>query len=106
MNCSIFSEVPKEPMVSMKSGLLYEKRLIERHISAYNEAKTNISCKHSWDAWNVPNSMRFQSQKQLWRSYMVHVNIISTNWSMENALLLGSLCLWMTLSRSKPVLGR
>ncbi|XP_028117086.1 uncharacterized protein LOC114314802 isoform X1 [Camellia sinensis] len=55
MNCSIFSEVPKEPMVSMKSGLLYEKRLIERHISAYNEAKTNISCKHSWDAWNVPN---------------------------------------------------
>ncbi|KAL7220046.1 hypothetical protein ACSBR2_012998 [Camellia fascicularis] len=37
MNCSISGEVPEEPVVSMKSGLLYEKRLIERHISEYGK---------------------------------------------------------------------
>ncbi|KAF3498517.1 hypothetical protein DY000_02051872 [Brassica cretica] len=33
MNCAISGEVPVEPVVSKKTGLLYEKRLIERHIS-------------------------------------------------------------------------
>ncbi|XP_039007228.1 pre-mRNA-processing factor 19-like isoform X2 [Hibiscus syriacus] len=37
MNCSISGEVPEEPVVSIKSGLLYEKRLIERHISDYGK---------------------------------------------------------------------
>ncbi|KAA8527807.1 hypothetical protein F0562_035324 [Nyssa sinensis] len=37
MNCSISGEVPEEPVVSKKSGLLYEKRLIERHISDYGK---------------------------------------------------------------------
>ncbi|KNA07665.1 hypothetical protein SOVF_169810 [Spinacia oleracea] len=35
MNCSISGEVPEEPVVSKQSGLLFEKRLIERHISDY-----------------------------------------------------------------------
>ena len=30
---TVSGEVPEEPVVSTKSGLLYEKRLIERHIS-------------------------------------------------------------------------
>ncbi|KAL8104852.1 pre-mRNA-processing factor 19-like [Apium graveolens] len=33
MNCSISGEVPEEAVVSKNSGLLYEKRLIERHVS-------------------------------------------------------------------------
>ncbi|KAJ4909518.1 Pre-mRNA-processing factor 19-like protein 1 [Raphanus sativus] len=33
MNCAISGEVPVEPVVSKKTGLLYEKRLIETHIS-------------------------------------------------------------------------
>ncbi|XP_050372050.1 pre-mRNA-processing factor 19-like [Argentina anserina] len=37
MNCSISGEVPEEPVVSRKSGLLFEKRLIERHISEYGK---------------------------------------------------------------------
>ncbi|XP_022849572.1 pre-mRNA-processing factor 19-like [Olea europaea var. sylvestris] len=37
MNCSISGEVPEEPVVSKKSGLLFEKRLIERHISDYGK---------------------------------------------------------------------
>ncbi|RID52449.1 hypothetical protein BRARA_H03044 [Brassica rapa] len=37
MNCAISGEVPVEPMVSKKTGLLYEKRLIERHISDYGK---------------------------------------------------------------------
>ncbi|XP_057957414.1 pre-mRNA-processing factor 19 [Malania oleifera] len=37
MNCSISGDVPEEPVVSKKSGLLYEKRLIERHISDYGK---------------------------------------------------------------------
>ncbi|KAA3485357.1 pre-mRNA-processing factor 19-like [Gossypium australe] len=37
MNCSISGEVPEEPVVSKKSGLLYEKRLIERHIADYGK---------------------------------------------------------------------
>ncbi|KAL2530275.1 Pre-mRNA-proCES [Forsythia ovata] len=37
MNCSISGEVPEEPVVSNKSGLLFEKRLIERHISDYGK---------------------------------------------------------------------
>lgn len=37
MNCSISGEVPEEPVVSKKSGLLFEKRLIERHISEYGK---------------------------------------------------------------------
>lgn len=37
MNCSISGEVPEEPVVSKKSGLLFEKRLIERHIQEYGK---------------------------------------------------------------------
>ncbi|GLU08226.1 hypothetical protein SLE2022_251500 [Rubroshorea leprosula] len=37
MNCSISGEVPEEPMVSKNSGLLFEKRLIERHIADYGK---------------------------------------------------------------------
>ncbi|WCJ24116.1 Pre-mRNA-processing factor 19 [Euphorbia peplus] len=37
MHCSISGEVPEDPVVSKKSGLLYEKRLIERHISDYGK---------------------------------------------------------------------
>ncbi|KAH0641257.1 hypothetical protein KY285_037843 [Solanum tuberosum] len=37
MNCSISGEVPEDPVVSKKSGLLFEKRLIERHISDYGK---------------------------------------------------------------------
>ncbi|XP_057486586.1 pre-mRNA-processing factor 19 homolog 1-like [Actinidia eriantha] len=37
MNCSISGEVPEEPVVSKKTGLLFEKRLIERHISDYGK---------------------------------------------------------------------
>ncbi|KAJ9154108.1 hypothetical protein P3X46_027480 [Hevea brasiliensis] len=37
MHCSISGEVPEEPVLSKKSGLLYEKRLIERHISDYGK---------------------------------------------------------------------
>lgn len=35
MNCSIFSEVPEDPVVSKKSELLFKKYLIEIHISNY-----------------------------------------------------------------------
>ncbi|VFQ85430.1 unnamed protein product [Cuscuta campestris] len=37
MNCSISGEVPEEPVVSLKSGLLFDKRLIERHILDYGK---------------------------------------------------------------------
>ncbi|XP_050120425.1 pre-mRNA-processing factor 19-like [Malus sylvestris] len=37
MNCALSGEVPEEPVVSKKSGLLFEKRLIERHISEYGK---------------------------------------------------------------------
>ncbi|CAG7900265.1 unnamed protein product [Brassica rapa] len=37
MNCAVSGEVPVEPVVSKKTGLLYEKRLIERHISDYGK---------------------------------------------------------------------
>ncbi|KAL8481064.1 hypothetical protein ACS0TY_027555 [Phlomoides rotata] len=37
MNCSISGEVPEEPVVSKGSGLLFEKRLIERHILDYGK---------------------------------------------------------------------
>ncbi|EYU43746.1 hypothetical protein ABFS82_07G052300 [Erythranthe guttata] len=37
MNCSISGEVPEEPVVSKTSGLLFEKRLIERHILDYGK---------------------------------------------------------------------
>ncbi|CAK8570585.1 unnamed protein product [Lathyrus sativus] len=37
MNCSISGEVPEEPVVSKSSGLLFEKRLIERHIQDYGK---------------------------------------------------------------------
>ncbi|KAK6138766.1 hypothetical protein DH2020_027494 [Rehmannia glutinosa] len=37
MNCSISGEVPEEPVISKSSGLLFEKRLIERHISDYGK---------------------------------------------------------------------
>ncbi|XP_050215859.1 pre-mRNA-processing factor 19-like [Mercurialis annua] len=37
MHCSISGELPEEPVVSLKSGLVFEKRLIERHISDYGK---------------------------------------------------------------------
>lgn len=37
MNCSISGEVPDEPVVSKSSGLLFEKRLIERHIMDFGK---------------------------------------------------------------------
>ncbi|GMI75270.1 hypothetical protein HRI_003459100 [Hibiscus trionum] len=49
MNCSISGEVPEEPVVSIKSCLLYEKRLIERHISDYGK------CLVTWEELNFPD---------------------------------------------------
>ncbi|KAK8966263.1 U-box domain-containing protein 72 [Platanthera guangdongensis] len=37
MICAISGEVPEEPVISRKSGLLYERRLIERHIADYGK---------------------------------------------------------------------
>nr|XP_043609248.1 pre-mRNA-processing factor 19 [Erigeron canadensis] len=37
MICSISGEVPEEPVVSKTSGLLFEKRLIQRHISDFGK---------------------------------------------------------------------
>jgi pre-mRNA-processing factor 19 len=37
MNCSISGEAPEEPVVIKTSGLLFEKRLIERHILDYGK---------------------------------------------------------------------
>ncbi|KAF5181952.1 Pre-mrna-processing factor 19-like protein [Thalictrum thalictroides] len=37
MICSISGEVPEEPVVSNKSGLLFEKRLIEAHVKDYGK---------------------------------------------------------------------
>ncbi|KAJ8763929.1 hypothetical protein K2173_003711 [Erythroxylum novogranatense] len=37
MHCSISGEVPEEPVFSKSSGLVYEKRLIHRHISDYGK---------------------------------------------------------------------
>ncbi|XP_073308039.1 pre-mRNA-processing factor 19-like isoform X2 [Primulina huaijiensis] len=37
MNCSISGEVPEQPVVTKNSGLLFEKRLIERHILDYGK---------------------------------------------------------------------
>lgn len=37
MICAISGEVPEEPVISRKSGLLYDRRLIERHIADYGK---------------------------------------------------------------------
>ncbi|PKA55056.1 U-box domain-containing protein 72 [Apostasia shenzhenica] len=37
MICAISGEIPEEPVISKKSGLLYERRLIERHIADYGK---------------------------------------------------------------------
>ncbi|KAK9137994.1 hypothetical protein Sjap_008588 [Stephania japonica] len=37
MICAISGEAPEEPVVSKKSGLLFEKRLVERHIKDYGK---------------------------------------------------------------------
>lgn len=37
MICAISGEAPEEPVVSKKSGLLFERRLIERHIADYGK---------------------------------------------------------------------
>ncbi|XP_077252774.1 pre-mRNA-processing factor 19-like [Tasmannia lanceolata] len=37
MICAISGEAPEEPVVSKKSGLLFEKRLIERHVADYGK---------------------------------------------------------------------
>lgn len=40
---TVSGELPEEPVVSKKSGLLYEKRLIERHISVFFFFSLSIS---------------------------------------------------------------
>ncbi|OVA02324.1 WD40 repeat [Macleaya cordata] len=37
MICAISGEVPEEPVISKKSGLLFEKRLVERHVEDYGK---------------------------------------------------------------------
>ncbi|XP_020094280.1 pre-mRNA-processing factor 19-like [Ananas comosus] len=37
MICAISGEVPEEPVISKKSGLVFERRLIERHIEDYGK---------------------------------------------------------------------
>ncbi|XP_068665081.1 pre-mRNA-processing factor 19-like isoform X2 [Aristolochia californica] len=37
MICAISGEAPEEPVVSKKSGLLFERRLVERHVADYGK---------------------------------------------------------------------
>ncbi|XP_018449448.1 LOW QUALITY PROTEIN: pre-mRNA-processing factor 19 homolog 1-like [Raphanus sativus] len=47
MNCAISGEVPVEPVLSKKTGLLYEKRLIETHISDYGKCPVTGETPHT-----------------------------------------------------------
>ncbi|XVE81926.1 hypothetical protein DITRI_Ditri15bG0105500 [Diplodiscus trichospermus] len=70
MNCSISGEVPEEPVVSIKSGLLYEKRLIERHIAIVKPRSLTAASipgmlgmfQNEWDALMLSN---FALEQQL-----------------------------------------
>lgn len=57
MICSISGEVPEEPVVSIKSGLLFEKRLIESHV------KENGKCPVTGEPLTLDDIMPVKTNK-------------------------------------------
>ena len=68
---TVSGEVPEEPIVSNKSGLLFEKRLIERHISVFFIfcSSSSVFC----TVWFFRKTDQMENASLIfWFSFLVH----------------------------------
>ncbi|KAL7260456.1 hypothetical protein ACSBR1_006173 [Camellia fascicularis] len=96
MNCSISGKVPEDPVVSNKSGLLFEKRLIERHISEWDSLMlSNFALKEQ------PHTARQELSHALYQSYSFLV-AMDQNASSDYYIVAGARfvnqCLWQSVT--------
>lgn len=103
MNCAISGEVPEEPVVSVKSGHVFEKRLIEKHIEHTGHCPVTQQELHKEDLMPLQGSKVVRPRPPAAASIPGVLKIMQSEW---DALMLETHTLKQHLHTTREELAR